>query len=109
MFTHTLSNAMSFLGGIARHVCGAAGPWDGTLSPVEKPRLVTAEAGPPLGAQEGPSWHAGKHSCPLSKLPLITQRIFIEVPPRCNKKLLEHTSSTELLIIGKYILDTAVH
>lgn len=54
MFTHTLSNAMSFLSGIARHVCGGAGPWDGTLSPVEKPRLVTAEAGPPLGAQEGP-------------------------------------------------------
>jgi hypothetical protein len=45
----------------------------------------------------------------LNKHPLITLKIFIEVSPRCNKKLLKHTSPTELLITGKYILNTAVH
>ena len=44
----------------------------------------------------------------LNKYPLITLGIFIEVSAHCNKKLLKHTSPTVLLIIGKYILNTAL-
>lgn len=45
----------------------------------------------------------------LNKHPLITLRIFIEVSPHYNKKLLKHISPTELLVIGEYLLNTAVH
>ena len=88
--------------------------------PRARPSLLSRPVSPrvrvPLCTWEGPGCHndtllgvRGKHGWMLNKHPLITLRIFIEVFPRCNKKLLKHISPTELLIIGKYILNTAVH
>lgn len=60
------------------------------------------------GWRDDPFWMCRETQLNV-KDPLITLRIFIEVSSHCNKKLLKHKSPTELLIIGKYILNTVVH